>query len=57
MNVLSRFVRPPALRRLACAAVFVLLGACVASGSAGATSGGVPPNTVGMLDCNGFSPI
>jgi hypothetical protein len=38
-------------------AALVLIGASVISGSAGATPGGVPPNAVGMLDCNGFSPI
>ena len=57
MSVFVRFVRPVALRRLAVAAAFLVVGACVVTGSAGADSGGVPPNAVGALDCNGFSPI
>jgi hypothetical protein len=55
MSVFVRLVRPLALHRLAAAAVFVVIGVCVASGSAGADTGGVTPNAVGELDCNGFS--
>jgi len=57
MSVFVRFVRPLALRRLAVAAAFFVVGACVASGSASADPGGVSPNPIGALDCNGFSPI
>jgi hypothetical protein len=57
MNVLLRCVRPLGRHRLLLVAALVLAGAAFISGSAGATGGGVQPNAVGMLDCNGFSQI
>ena len=57
MNVLLRCLRPLGRHRLLLVAALVLAGAAFISGSAGATGGGVQPNAVGMLDCNGFSQI
>jgi hypothetical protein len=57
MSVFLRFSHLLAPRRLAAVVVLAVVGACVASGPASAGSGGVPPNAVGMLDCNGHSPI
>src|SRR5947207_12925282 len=57
MNMFLRFRRPPGRLRLLLVAALVLVGAAINSGSGGATPRGVPPNPVGMLDCNGFSPI
>ena len=57
MNVSNTRARPPGLHRVLLVAALVLVAVCVTAGSAGATTGSVPPNAVGMLDCNGFSPI
>jgi hypothetical protein len=56
MSRFFRLLRFAPFRRLTVAALFVVVGVCGASASAGADSG-VPPNAVGMLDCNGYSPI
>jgi len=57
MSAFVRFASPAVLRRVAFVTVFIVFGACAASGSAGADTGGVAPNLIGELDCNGFSAI
>src|SRR2546430_17321376 len=57
MSLFFRLLHFAPFRRLTVAALFVVVGVCGASASAGANAGGVQPNAVGMLDCNGYSPI
>jgi hypothetical protein len=55
MSGSTRFILPPTVRRTLFVTLFVV-AMFVVPASAGADQG-VAPNAIGLLDCNGFSPI